>query len=286
MGFLSSLKRLLFVQESLAKSATEKAKDYTVETAETITAKSKDLLHKAEDAISEKLTDIRSSFAESSESTLETVKNTAKEAEAIAYNALEKVSENENVKKAAEFTEQLGDKILTTGEKFMDKISETAEKYRPAGEEALEKAKTVAESVGEKIIEVKNDMVERAKELSSDLGQKLDELTEKAVIEAEELKNTPKKEFSDKTLDAGPSLLEDKDDFFAKAAKYAEGNYSVFESVPTQQKTDMDSIASDTTDAVAITTEEDVKKVILEEKENLPPLVMGDLLTDTPTEEE
>lgn len=286
MGFLSSLKRLFFVQESLAKSAAEKAKEFTKEKAEKVTAKGKEILNKAEDVLSDKIKDIRENISDVGESTIETVKNTAKEAESMAYKALDKVSENEHVKKTAEFTEQLGDKILSTGEKFMEKISETAEKYRPAGEEALEKANNVAECVGEKILEFKKEVVEKVKTVSAELGEKFDELTEKAVQESEELQNTPKKEFSDKTLDAGSSLLEDKDDFFAKAAKYAEGNYNAFDSV-TSSENEAGTTNDYSTDDVSSGSAGEVEAAsVTEDKSNLPPLVMGDLSVDAIKEEE
>ncbi|MBK8370992.1 MAG: hypothetical protein IPL20_06375 [Saprospiraceae bacterium] len=46
-------------------------------------------------------------------------------------------------------------------------------------------------------------------------------------MEAEEAMQ-PKKEFADETLDAGGSLLDNKDDFFNKASQYADGHYDAF----------------------------------------------------------
>lgn len=286
MGFLSSLKRLFFVQESLARSAAEKAKEFTKEKVEDVSSKGKEILNKAENVLSDKIKDMRENLSDVGESTIETVKNTAKEVESMAYTALDEISENEHVKRTAEFTEQLGDKILTAGEKFMEKISETAEKYRPAGEEALENAKNVAEGTGEKIIELKKEVVEKAKTLTAELGEKFDELAEKAVKESEELQNTPKNEFSDKTLDAGSSLLEDKDDFFAKAAKYAEGNYNFFDSV-TGSDNEADTTNEYSADDVSPGNAKEFEAAsVTEDKSNLPPLVMGDLSVDAIKEEE
>ncbi len=51
---------------------------------------------------------------------------------------------------------------------------------------------------------------------------------EKAQRMSEEEAAMPKKEFADETLDAGGSLLEDTDDFFSKADKFADGDYDSF----------------------------------------------------------
>lgn len=286
MGILSSLKRLFFVQESLVKSTAEKAKEIAKEKVEDVFIKGNEILNQAENTLSDKIKDLRDNLSDVGEKTMETFENTTNEAKSMVHAALDELTENEHVKKTAEFTEQLGDKILTAGEKFMEKISETAEKYRPAGEEALEKAKNVAEGMGEKISEFKKEAVEKAKTVSAELGKKFDELTEKAIKESEELQNTPKKEFSDKTLDTGSSLLEDRDDFFAKAEKYAGGNYNSFDSVisgDNEADTTNDSSAGDFSIG---SFKEDEAAFVNDDRSNLPPLVMGDLSADVIKEEE
>jgi hypothetical protein len=55
---------------------------------------------------------------------------------------------------------------------------------------------------------------------------------EKAEAYMAEENAKPKKEFSDNDLNTGPELLEGSDDFFAKAAQYADGDHNVFQEKP------------------------------------------------------
>ena len=68
--------------------------------------------------------------------------------------------------------------------------------------------------------------MEKANEIGEKLSDKYDETYEKAkALEAQEALE-PKGEFADTPLDAGGSLLDGTDDFFSKAERYAEGDYS------------------------------------------------------------
>ena len=77
-------------------------------------------------------------------------------------------------------------------------------------------------------MDAKDSLVEKAKEVTKDLGSKLDETIEKAEKMAAEEAANPTPKFSEKTLDTGGSLLDGTDDFFNKAAKFAEGEYDSF----------------------------------------------------------
>jgi len=303
MGFFSSLKRLFFATESVAKSAGEKTVDLAKEKGEEFMDKTKefasetgkkvndktsglrdaiehsaedfidkakevaeDLTEKAEDFIEdvnesefvkkskEKITGFTDSVKERTsefnkenladipddhevknkmDETLEDISEKSKEfvgkAKAKMSEIADEIGENENVKKAADFTEKVGDKVLDSGEAFMEKAKEISEnvgkKVLDQGDEALEKGEDLSEKVGKKVLQAKDEIVERAKKITEDLGEKFDETMEKAEKMAAEEAAKPKQEFSDKTLDAGGSLLDGTDDFFAKAAKFAEGDY-------------------------------------------------------------
>jgi hypothetical protein len=290
MGIFSSLKRLFFVGESVAKSAAEKTGETIKEGATDISRKAKEVANEGKDLVVEKTSGLRESiidgaedafekskeavgdFTEKAKEVAEDVTETAGEwfeqgrekvrsmkeeskdslddaseeagssisekagamvdkGKEVVGDLMDKAAQTEVVKKAAEISENVGDKVLTAGEQFMEKakdISESVgEKVLQAGGEKAEQAGELSEKIGEKVLEAKDAIVERAKEVSADLGEKLDETIEKAQKMAEEEAKIPKKEFGDETLDAGGSLLDGTDDFFAKAAKFGEGDYDM-----------------------------------------------------------
>ena len=294
MGFLSSIKRLLFAQKSLAKSAAEKTADYAMEKGSELTDKAKDVVEDAggsimdktsglRDAVMNKAEDLMEKGKDLAEDAIEKGKEFAAEASDMAETAIEKgkefaedatdmaetaiekgkdfagdisdkISNNEVVKKATNVSETVGDKVLTAGETVVGtakSVSESVgEKVLDAGESVMEKAASISEDVGSvvldkgadvmdrakdlsedlghKVMDVADDVVARAKDFAGDMSEKLDETYEKAKqMEAEEALK-PKKDFADDTLDAEGSLLDDTDDFFSKADKYAGGEYDAF----------------------------------------------------------
>lgn len=276
MGFLSSIKRLLFAQKSVAKSAVEKTTDYAMEKGGEFTDKAKDIVEDAGGSIMEKTSGLRDAVMSKAEElaekgkdlaedAIEKGKEFAEDASDMAESAIEKgkdlasdlsdkIGDNEVVKKAADVSESVGDKVLSAGENVVGNaksISESVgEKVIDAGEKALDKAanlsedvgavvldkgadvldraKDLSEEVGHKAMDVAEDVVAKAKEFAGDMSEKIDETYEKAKqMEAEEALN-PKKDFAEDTLDADGSLLDGTDDFFSKADKFASGDYGTF----------------------------------------------------------
>ncbi len=230
MGFLSEIKKLLFVKKAVAKSQTEKAVDFGLEKGKDIADKSADILKDTGEMLSEKTSGLRDSVLEKSGDVFGSLKDTAsstidsiKDADLVqkagdtvggvgetivaaggalvekTKDVFEDVADSDFVKNTADFTEKVGDKVLDTGEAFMDK------------------AKEVAGPIGERLGEVKDD-----------LKDKLDDTMAKADAMAAEEKLNPPKEFADDVVDASGSLLEGKDDFFSNANKYADGDYGAF----------------------------------------------------------
>jgi gas vesicle protein len=223
MGFLSEIKKLLFAKKSVAKSAARKSKDYVVDKAEDLEQSAKEFAKDAGSSVKEKTSGLRDSIMDTTGSIVDKGKE--------AWDDIsEKVGESEIVKKAADISENVGDKILDAGEKTVDYAKDISEKVGEQvldkGEDFMEKAKDISESVGEKVLDVKDDLMEKARKMTADLGEKLDETIEKAEKMAEEEAATPKKDFADETLDTGDSLLSGTDDFFEKAARFADGDYS------------------------------------------------------------
>lgn len=127
----------------------------------------------------------------------------------------------------------------------------------PMGNDLIKLLQEKTEKLGEKVIEKGRDLKEKAIAFGDLMGEKVEELMQKA--EAEAAKEPERKEnffekahrkgqeydakandkqrtFQDSLNDAKKSLLQD--DFFAKAAKYANSEYGGNQSKPTILKTD------------------------------------------------
>lgn len=243
MGILSSIKKLLFATESVAKSAVDNSVEAVKEKTSEIIDKTKSTFSSEKEQTHQKTSGLKDAILDTAHKGFDKVSDFAEDLAAKTQEVasgvtekieegLEKLSHNETVQKAAEFTEQVGDKVLTTGEQFMDSAKSFTEKVgakvMEEGNELMDKAKTVSESVGSKVLEVKDQMVEKAKVAMQDIEEKFEALKDKAVKAEAEDAAKPKKEFADDTLDASKPLLGDKDDFFSKAEKYAQGKYDAF----------------------------------------------------------
>lgn len=204
MGFLGEIRKLLFGVKSVSKSGAEKVADKSMEIGEDILEKGSEVLGKGKEFAGDvvgKGTEKLGDLGESVGNKLSDLKDKAK-------GILDNVSESDTAKKAGEFTENVGEKVMEVGGK------------------AAEKAADLSEKVGSKVLDAKDKLMEKANELGDKLSDKYDETYEKAKeLEAQEALE-PKGEFADTPLDAGGSLLEDTDDFFSKAERYAEGDYS------------------------------------------------------------
>ena len=75
------------------------------------------------------------------------------------------------------------------------------------------------------MLATKDKIVEKGKELAEDLNEKIDETLAKAKAEEAAEAAKPQKDLQEILDENEGSLLDDKDDFFSKAAKYAEGDY-------------------------------------------------------------
>jgi len=210
MGFLNDLKKLFFGAKSVSKGAAKKTMDYSKE-------KSEHLLDLTEDIISDKFDNIKTEVSKSSGEFIDNVKEKSSQ-------ILEDISESETYKKTVEVVEKAGDVVLDTGEKFMEKSKEFID---GPGKKVAETFKETSEDIGETIFAGGKTIIDKASEVTKNLGAKLDDTIQKA----EKLANKEKKKkddlgFSDKDLNLKDSELEDKDDFFNKADKFASGEYS------------------------------------------------------------
>lgn len=243
MGIFSSIKKLFFVTESVAKSSIEKSTDYVKEQASEFADKAKEVIKDKSESVAESTAGLREAISKKAEEGFESAKDfaadissKAKEVAAAIDEKFDKtiddLSKNENVQKAADFTEKVGARVLEEGSKIVDKVQDFAENV---GEKVLSSSDKLSDSsvdFGDKLSKglskAKEEIVEKAKVAAEAVSNKYDELTEKAMKAAEEDAKIPKKDFSDETLNTGTSLLEGKDDFFSKAAQYASGKYDAF----------------------------------------------------------
>ncbi|HQU55637.1 MAG TPA: hypothetical protein PK643_21545, partial [Saprospiraceae bacterium] len=120
---------------------------------------------------------------------------------------------------------------------LLDKAEELSEKAWDKGGEALDKFGDVAENVGEKVISKGKDLVEKAKHALDNPQETVDSISDKLKDVDKKLKDAVSGNAGDRyadtpiteSLNKQGSLLKDKDDFFSKAEKFAEGNYSMKE---------------------------------------------------------
>ncbi len=237
MGIFSSLKKLFFAGESVAKSASEKAGETILEEGGKLMESGKSMATDIGNTVMDKTSGLKDAILDKSSDLMESGKGLMdKGMESITQNetlnsGLSKMDElgksvlekgSQTLADLGESAENLGEKLQESGKAAMDKFGEVSEKL---GSEILDKGGKLSENVGEKVLQAKDAMVEKANEIGGQMKEKFDETMEKAETFAEEQKNTPDKPFADDTLDASGSLLEGQDDFFAKADQFAKGNY-------------------------------------------------------------
>jgi len=203
MGIIKDLKNIFFGASSVAKHSAEKAGDFLKEEGGDLMDKTKDIVSGAGETILDKTSGLKDTVIDKSSGWVESSKSTIEDIG-------ESINESPLVTKMKDFTEDVGGKVINKSDELLDK------------------SMTVSEQVGEKVLDVKDQLMDKAKDVSEKVGEKLESTMDKADKWAAEEKLKPKKEFADDTLDASGSLLEDTDDFFSRADKYAEGEYDSF----------------------------------------------------------
>lgn len=220
----------------------DKAKDAAGDLTSSVSEKAGDILSGAKDAagnISDKL----------SESPV--VQKAGNVAEGVGGKIIDAGSDL--AEKAGSVAENVGGKIIDATSPYVEKAGDVAENVGGVildkGGDMLEKGKDLSENVGGKIIDAAGDAMDRAKDLGNNMMEKTNDLIEKANAEAakESLDSTidDAKSWNEKLSDhvkgkdvldqkdppigyekLNESLLDDKDSFWSKAEKYADGDYS------------------------------------------------------------
>ena len=128
MGIINDLKKLFFGASSVSKHAAEKTGNYIKEESEEIIDSAKNTMAEAADAVIDKTSGLKDSIKENSNELIEKAKS-----------KIDEIAETPIVKKAAEVSEDIGDKILTAGEKVFEKASDLSEKIGEKGSDAAGK---------------------------------------------------------------------------------------------------------------------------------------------------
>ena len=233
MGIISDFKRLFWVKKAVAKSAAEKAAEKGREFGEDIADKASVAWDKARDKaedLGEKLTSKREA-ADPWDQKDDWVPRDPKP-ESTAHKVGDKLGEA--AEKIGDAAEKTWDKAKVEGKELLDKAVKTSdkiwEKAEDVGEDIWSKAKDVAGKANEKFQEGVDSMLEKAK----DLDKKIEEERDKIDPNRDGWAATPVNE----KLREHSSTLKGKDDFFEKAERFAEGDYSMGKPVVTKKSED------------------------------------------------
>jgi hypothetical protein len=127
--------------------------------------------------------------------------------------------------------------LAETGDQLLDAAARTGAQAMDAASEAGKKVMDISESVGEKVLDFGGKILDKAKELGGDLGNKAADMVAKAQDaadreslqsvqeKAEELARQAQERADNAVKNTKDSLLDGKDDFFARAERYAKGDY-------------------------------------------------------------
>lgn len=232
MGIFSEIKKLFFVTEAVGKSAMDKGIDLAKDAGGDILDKAGDIASAAGSKATslggdlvDKAGDLGGTLADKTDNLRDAILHSAE-------GTMNMVEKNETLKKVATTAENLGEKVLSTGEDLINKGGEAVEslgsKILGENHENLEKAKDFTEKIGEKVLETKDNIVEKAGNVMDDINTKIDETLEKAKAEEAAEAAAPPPDPFYKTIKESKddSLLDGTDDFFAKAEKFADGDYA------------------------------------------------------------
>src|SRR5687768_14073274 len=228
MGILSDIKRLLWVKKAVAESAAEKVAEKGREFGEDISEKASQTWTRSKEIaedIGEKIAGKPKEPANTFDKNEDWVPRESSKPQVNPESTAHKV----------------GEKLGDAAEKIGNAAEKTWDKAKEEGKELLDKAVKTSDKVWEKAEDVTEDLWAKAKDLAGKASEKLNEgvdsMLEKAKafdkkIEEETDKIDPNRDgWADKPitekLKEHESTLKGKDDFFERADRYAEGDYSM-----------------------------------------------------------
>ncbi len=247
MGVFDEIKRLLWVKKSVAKSAAEKAGDKGKELGEDISDFAGDAWEKSKD-IAEDLGD---TIVTKAKEGYDAVKDKAED----VWARKDDWSQNQTPPKPDAGESQAfktGEKIGQAAGKLGDQAGKTFDKVKEEGKEMLDKAVETSDKAWEKAEDVSEDMWNKAKDMAEKAGKKFDEGVDSMLEKAKALDKKIEEEtdkidadrdgWADTTiqekLKSTGSTLKGKDDFFEKASRYGDGDYSMGKPIVTNPDDD------------------------------------------------
>ncbi len=243
MGVFDEIKRLFWVKKAVAKSAAQKAGEKGREFGDDFAEMAGDTWEKGKEV---------------AEDLGETIVNKAKEGYEVAKDSAQDMwakkddwsqkKPNPDTKDEDSAAFKAGEKIGETAGKVGDKAGKTWDKAKEEGKEILGKAVETSDKAWEKTGEVTEDLWNKAKDTAAKASKKFDQGVDAMLEKAEALDKKIEEEtdkidanrdgWADKTvkdkLDEHGSTLKGKDDFFDKASRFGEGDYSMGKPVVTK----------------------------------------------------
>lgn len=235
MGIFDDIKRLFFVNKSVAKSAGKKVVDQTKESVEDLKDEAAAAWEKAKrtgehvlNETSEKINTVKDDL--DLDSAVERAKAFTRKiqddltGEKPSAQGQDRFANDPNAQNNSDSQAESSDMKRTASE-WLDKAATKAEEV---GSAAGEKFKDVSEKIGEKALDLSDKLSEKAKEVAERIEKKLDDISEKAErLHHEEMANdhpgTHAATRHDESETLHRSTLEDTEGFFEKAERFASG---------------------------------------------------------------
>ena len=235
MGFMDDMKKLFWAKKAVAKSAAKKGAEELKEAADEGYDVVKGFADEVADKAEKSLEDVKKYMASKKESTWDppedddyvpsdhTDQPLEDETVDPISESMKKASSKEKAGEALDKAKKVGEEVLDKAVEMSDQVwikaEEGAKKVAEEGAKFGEKAKEMAKDVGDKISDKLDEMLEKAEELDKTIEE------EKQAMDANQdgFADTPTHE----KLRQQGSLLDDKDDFWAKADRFSKGDYSM-----------------------------------------------------------
>jgi len=242
MGIIEDFKRLFWVNKAVAKSAADKTVEKGREIGNDFSEKASDAWEKgkkvAEDVGEKVTTKAKETYHDVKEyaSDLWDKKDDWSQKPKTENNMeqSDKNKTNEKVSDTGEEKNKTWDKAKETGKEILDKAVKTSdkawEKVEDVSEDLWDKAKTVAGNLHKKANETLDSMLEKSKELDKKIQEERDKIDPNRDGWADQTLHDKLKEH-DSTLKG-----KDKDDFFERASRYADGDYSMGKPIVSKSK--------------------------------------------------
>lgn len=216
MGILNDFKRLFWAKKAVAKNTARKVGDEAKDLAEEGFEKVKDFSHKVADKAGDLYEDTKEYTSDLMDEILK-----RKDTDTPPTSGFADTPSSQDTPKK----DSLVDKAVEMSDKAWEKAEDVGEKVWEKAEDLAGKAKDMVKKAGERIDEKLDEMLEKAKDLDKTIEAERDAIDKNRDGFAD-------KPVNEKLREQG-SLLEGKDDFWAKADQYGKGDYSMGKPVVT-----------------------------------------------------